>query len=125
MNYISYFFNMVFYTLNNLKFPFPISSDKVFYFNGFTILMCITIISIIVYFISKILDLDIYNFTQFLYDQRNESAIKTYKAVHRFGKKSYSDLPDKPKYYKDNKNTWRLNSAPKYYKDINNIWRKK
>ena len=54
MTYVTYVFYIMFISLNNLSFPFPIWKNKVVYFSFFEIFMGFLVLSFIAWFSFKI-----------------------------------------------------------------------
>lgn len=58
MVYITYIFNLIANIMSTIIIPIPFSEDKVFYLSIFSIFMGLLVISIIVYFITKLLGIE-------------------------------------------------------------------
>lgn len=58
MTYLSYLFDNIYVISNTIKIPIPISPTKVYSLSIFSILMGVLVLSLIVYFVFKLLDFE-------------------------------------------------------------------
>ena len=117
MDFISYYFNLVFYTLNTINIPFPVSPTKIFYLNGFTMVFSVVIFAIVGFFIGKLLDLDVRSVIGFLHEKEHDgidyvsSKVKNpnFKILHyeNNNKKVSNNDKIRSKYYKDSNGVYK------------------
>lgn len=74
MSYLGYLFNNIYVISNTIKIPIPISPEKVYFLSIYSILMGILVLSLIVYFIFRLLNFEL-NYSFHVLGRKQDDAI--------------------------------------------------
>ena len=113
MVYFTYIINLITNIMTSIVIPIPFSTDKVYYLSIFSIITGIMVFAIIIYFVSKLLGIEINMFWNTVADdlsknkKDNNGYSKIYRTVNKDGTNNYTVYNQKGE-GRIGKDTWRV-----------------